>query len=132
MQKTGSGELTSYLYKLGPDGFESATKKAIGDLAWAFFYSRPESRKIMKPDFHMGAGLLKGTPENYRNLGVDWPENRYIVISLWGEVEPTKKHHQLSTVRGWRMRYDLEAGKFDVPAEFLKNNADALKPPTSP
>jgi hypothetical protein len=31
-------------------------------------------------------------------------------------------------VRGWRMRYDLETGKFDVPAEFLKNNADVLKP----
>jgi hypothetical protein len=28
------------------------------------------------------------------------------------------------------MRYDLQEGKFDVPAEFLKNNADALKPPT--
>jgi len=132
MQKTGSGELTSYLYRLGPNGFVSATKKPIGDLAWAFFYSRPESRKIMKPDFHMGAGLLKGLPENYRNLEVDWPENRYIVISLWGEVEPTKKHHQLSTVRGWRMRYDLEQGKFDVPEAFLKNNADALKKPETP
>jgi hypothetical protein len=132
MQKTGSGELTSYLYRLGPNGFVSATRKPIGDLAWAFFYSRPESRKVMKPDFHMGAGLLKGLPENYRNLEVDWPENRYIVISLWGEVEPTKKHHQLSTVRGWRMRYDLQEGKFDVPQEFLKNNIDALKAPGTP
>jgi hypothetical protein len=127
MQKTGSGELTSYLYKLGPNGFESATKKPIGDLAWDFFYSRRESRKIMKPDFHMGAGLLKGTVENYRNLGVDWPENRYIVISLWGEVEPTEKHHQLTTVHGWRMRYDLRESKFDVPQTFIKNNLDALK-----
>jgi hypothetical protein len=128
MQKTGSGELTTYLYKLGPNGFVPATSKPIGDLAWAFFYSRRESRRVMKPDFHMGAGLLKGTQENYRWLGVSWPENRYIVISLWGEVEPTEKHHQLRTVRGWRMRYDLQEGKFDVPAPFLKNNADALKP----
>ena len=127
MQKTGSGELTSYLYKLGPNGFVSATEKPIGDLTWDFFYSRPESRKVMKPDFHMGAGLLKGTPENYRWLGVKWPENRYIVISLWGEVEPTEKHHQLVTVHGWRMRYDLQEGKFDVPQTFLKNNLDALK-----
>jgi hypothetical protein len=34
----------------------------------------------------------------------------------------------LRTVRGWRMRYDLQECKFDVPAGFLKNNADALKP----
>lgn len=128
MQKTGSGELTSYLYKLGPSGFVSATKKPIGDLAWDFFYSRPESRKIMKPDFHMGAGILKGIPDNYRGLGVNWPENRYIVMSLWGEVEPNGKHHQLVTVRGWRMRYDLQESKFDVPQTFLKDNVDALKP----
>jgi hypothetical protein len=28
---------------------------------------------------------------------------------------------------GWRCRYDLETGKFDVPAMFAKANADALK-----
>jgi hypothetical protein len=49
-------------------------------------------------------------------------------MSLWGEVEPNGKHHQLVTVRGWRMRYDLQESKFDVPASFLKSNLDALKP----
>jgi hypothetical protein len=125
-QKTGSGEQSLFLYKLGDHGFVSATKKPIGDLAWAYFRSRPESKTARKPDFHMGAGLIKGTDENYRGLGVNWPENRYIVISLWGEVEPNEHHHQLNSVRGWRMRYDLEAGKFDVPPEFAKNNAEAL------
>src|SRR6201993_4983023 len=47
MQKTGWGEGSLFLYKLGPQGFVAATKKPLGDLAWAFFYSRPESRKIM-------------------------------------------------------------------------------------
>jgi hypothetical protein len=50
-QKTGSGEANLYLYKLGPDGFVAATAKPLSDLAWAYFYSRPDSRKIMKPDF---------------------------------------------------------------------------------
>jgi hypothetical protein len=68
MQKTGPGEADLYLYKLGPDGF------------------RPDSRKIMKPDFHIDAELLKGTDENYRWIGVDWPDSRYIVVTLSGDV----------------------------------------------
>jgi hypothetical protein len=74
------------------------------------------------------SGCGGGRPENYRGLGVKWPANRYIVISLWGEVEPTEKHHQLRTVRGWRMRHDLQESKFDVPQAFLRNNVNALKP----
>jgi hypothetical protein len=42
MQKTGSGESTLYLYRLGPQGFVPATKKPLGDLAWAYFKSRGE------------------------------------------------------------------------------------------
>ena len=128
MQKTGSGEMSLYLYKLGDNGFVSATKKPLGDLAWAYFKSRPESKKARTPDFHIAAGLLKGTGENYRWMGVNWPENRYLVISLWGEVEPAEHHHQLFAVRGWHVRYDLETGKFDVPAMFAKDNARALVP----
>jgi hypothetical protein len=125
-QKTGSGEASLYLYRQSGDGFISATKKPIGDLAWAYFKSRPESKKARTPDFHISAGLLKGTDENYRFMGVNWPENRYIVISLWGELEPNAHHHQLFAVRGWHVRYDLETGKFDVPPEFRDDNAEAL------
>ncbi len=128
MQKTGSGEGSLYLYKLGPQGFVAATKKPLGDLAWAFFYSRPESRKVMKPDFHIDEGLLKGTEDNYQWTGEKWPDSRYLLISLWGEVEPNGKHHQLQTVRGWRCRYDLQEGKFDVPPIFARDNAKALTP----
>jgi hypothetical protein len=86
MQKTGPGEADLYLYKLGPDGFVAATAKPLSDLAWAYFYNRPDSRKIMKPDFHIDAELLKGTDENYRWIGVDWPDSRYIVVTLSGDV----------------------------------------------
>ena len=128
MQKTGSGEGSLFLYKLGPQGFVAATKKPFSDLAWAFFYSRPESRKVMKPDFHINEGLLKGTDDNYQWTGEKWPDSRYLLIGLWGEVEPNGKHHQLTTVRDWRCRYDLQEGKFDVPQIFAKSNAEALVP----
>jgi hypothetical protein len=128
MQKTGSGEADLYLYKLGPHGFVAATAKPISELAWAYFYSRPESRKLMKPDFHIDAELLKGTDDAYRWTGANWPENRYIVISLSGDVEPDEQHGQIRSVRGWRCRYDLQKGTFDVPPEFKEHNADAIGP----
>ena len=125
MQKTGSGEATLYLYHLGKDGFESATAKPFGDLAWAFFYGRAESRKIKRPDFHKSVNLVKGLDEDYRWMGVDWPKNRYVVVALSGE---TDTHGQIGTVNDWRCRYDLQTGKFDVPKDFAKNNAQALVP----
>jgi hypothetical protein len=132
MQKTGSGELTLYLYHLGAQGFAAATKKPFGDLAWAFFNSRPESRKIKKPDFHMVAGLVAGTDDNYKSLGETlgetWPDSRYLVITLSGEVMPNDKHGQLQSLVDWHCRYDLQTGKFDVPPEFAENNAKAVAP----
>jgi len=124
LQKTGSGEASLYLYKLNGDAFVSATNKPIGDLAWAYFFSRPESRKARKPDFHISAGVMQRTNENAP--GANWPEHRYIIIGLYGEVEPTEHHHQLRSVRDWKVRYDLETGKFDVPPEFREANAKAL------
>jgi hypothetical protein len=32
------------------------------------------------------------------------------------------------SVRDWKVRYDLETGKFDVPQEFREDNAKALDP----
>jgi hypothetical protein len=128
MQKTGSGESTLYLYRLGPRGFVPATKKPLGDLAWAYFKSRPEWRKVKKdPEYHISANLLKGTEENYRWLGVDWRENRYLLISLSGDADiKTRKPMQTGVVNGWRCRYDLQTGKFDVPPLFSNDNAKAL------
>jgi hypothetical protein len=50
------------------------------------------------------------------------------VLTLEGEVMPTRKHGQLFTVRDWHCRYDLETGKFDVPESLAKDNAAALAP----
>jgi hypothetical protein len=133
-QKTGSGESTLYLYRLAPHGYVPTSKKPLGDLA-------TDWRKIeKKPEYHMSAYLLEepGKPcpcggwleENYRWLGVDWPANRYILITLSGEadIKGRKPTEQTSVVRGWRCRYDLQTGKFDAPALFSDNNAKAVVP----
>jgi hypothetical protein len=45
-------------------------------------------RKVKKdPEYHISANLLKGTEENYRWLGVDWPENQYLLIGLSGDAD---------------------------------------------
>jgi hypothetical protein len=130
MQKTGSGESTLYLYRQGRQGFVPATKKPLADLAWAYFKSRPEWRKVKKaPEYHISANLLKGTEENYRWLGVDWPENRYLLIGLSGDADiKTRKPMQTGVVNGWLCRYDLQTGKFDVPLLFSNDNAKAVVP----
>jgi hypothetical protein len=125
MQKTGSGAASLYLYRLGPQGFVAATAKPLDQLAWAYFYSRPASRKIKKPDFHFEAVLVAGVDDNYRSLGENWPDSRYLVISLSGDVLPNHGH-QIRVVRGWRCRYDLQTGKFDIPSDFTENNAKAI------
>ena len=75
------------------------------------------------------AGLMKGTDENYRWMGVTWPDSRYLVITLSGEVERAGPQKPTPTIYGWHCRYDLRNGTFDVPAEFTANNAKALAPP---
>lgn len=128
MQKTGAGYASLYLYRLGPQGFVAATRKPLSDLAWAYFNSLPNSRKIRKPDLHIAANLVKGTDENYRWMGVKWPDSRYLVISLSGEVSPKGRHGQMRLLRGWHCRYDLQNGKFGVPRDFAENNAKAIAP----
>ncbi len=77
IQKTGSDELTLYLYRLDPHGYVPASKNPLGDLAWAYLKTRPDWRKIKKePEYHIMANLVKGIEENYRWLGVDWPASR--------------------------------------------------------
>ncbi|MEI5617501.1 hypothetical protein WB403_51300, partial [Streptomyces brasiliscabiei] len=72
------------------DGFAPATKGSLGDLAWAYFRGRPEGRR-MRLDFHLSANLVKGTEQAYRELGASWPDNRYLVISLSGEMDRKPK-----------------------------------------
>ena len=126
MQKTGSGEQSLYLYRLTLRGYVAATAQPFDEMAWAYFKSLPESRKVEMPDFHIATGLLKGTEENYRWLGVEWPDSRYLVLTLSGDVEPNDQHGQILSVRGWRCRHDLQKGAFDVPPEFAEHNAKAI------
>jgi len=126
MQKTGSGEQDLFLYHVEKGAFVSATKHSLSDLAWAYFHSRPDTRK-MKLDYHISANLVKGTEEAYRGLGVKWPDNRYLVISLSGEMDKHPKNVAMKGLADWRCRYDLKTGTFDVPAMFAKANAEALR-----
>lgn len=127
MQKTGSGEQDLFLYHVENGVFVNATRKSLSDLAWAYFYSRPETRHFAKLDFHITANLLKGTEEAYQELGMNWPNNRYLVIGLGGEYDKHPKNTVMKGLGGWRCRYDLQTGKFDVPDIFAKKNAEALK-----
>jgi hypothetical protein len=128
MQKTGAGYADLHLYQLGPSGFVAATKEPLSDLAWEYFYRRPESRKIAKPDLHISADLVKGVDDNYKWLGESWPDSRYIVVTLSGDLDSNARHGQIREVNGWRCRYDLQTGKFDVPADFAASNKKALVP----
>jgi hypothetical protein len=130
MQKNGAGYARLYLYHLGPKGFVTATAKPLSDLAWDYFKSLPDCQKLGMPDMHITAGLVEGTDDNYRSvLGENWPDSRYLVIYLSGQV--TRKRDQNSntlSLFGWHCRYDLEKGAFDVPPDFKDNNAKAITP----
>ena len=126
MQKTGSGEQDLFLYHLENGAFVSATRTSLSDLAWDYFHSRPDTGN-MKLDYHISANLMKGTEDAYRWLGVDWPNNRYLLISLSGEMDKKPNNVAVKGLANWRCRYDLKTGRFDVPAMFAKGNAEALR-----
>ncbi|WP_025032766.1 hypothetical protein [Bradyrhizobium sp. DOA9] len=126
MQKTGSGEQDLFLYHVENGAFVNATEQSLSDLAWAYFHSRPDT-KNMKLDYHISANLMKGTENAYRWLGVDWPNNRYLLISLSGEMDEHPKNVAVKGLANWRCRYDLKTGQFDVPEMFAKGNAAALR-----
>jgi hypothetical protein len=130
VQKIGSGTSTLHLYRLTPRGYVAASKKPLGDLAWAYMKTRPDWRKIVKaPEYHDSAYLLEGLEDNYRKLGADWPANRYLLIGLAGDADVKgRKPMQTGVVNGWYCRYDLQTGKFDVPAVFSGHNAKAVVP----
>src|SRR5262252_9998657 len=106
-----------------PAGF-----RFTNDLKWLVRMQKTGSVK-KDPEYHISANLLKGTEENYRWLGVDWPQNRYLLIGLSGDADiKTRKPMQTGVVNGWRCRYDLQTGKFDVPPLFSNDNAKAVVP----
>jgi hypothetical protein len=130
VQKIGSGTSTLHLYRLTPQGYSRASEKPFGDLAWDYMKTRPDWRKLVKaPEYHDSADLLEGLEKNYREFGVDWPVNRYLLITLSADADVKgRRPMQTGVVNGWRCRYDLQTGKFDVPPVFSAHNAKALKP----
>ena len=50
-----------------------------------------------------------------------------ITLSADADVKG-RKPMQTGVVNGWRCRYDLQTGKFDVPTAFSRDNAKALVP----
>jgi hypothetical protein len=130
VQKIGSGTSTLHLYRLTPQGYVRASRKPLGDLAWDYLKSTPDWRKLKKaPEYHDSVYLLEGLEDNYRGRGVDWPANRYLLIALSGDADVRgRKPMQTGVVNGWRCRYDLQTGKFDVPAVFSDGNAKAVMP----
>jgi hypothetical protein len=130
VHKIGSGTSTLHLYLLTPQGFTRASSKPLGDLAWDYMKTRPDWRKLVKaPEYHDSAYLLKGLEENYRGFGVDWPANRYLVISLSADADVKgRKPMQTGVVNGWHCRYDLQTGRFDVPTLFSADNAKVVVP----
>jgi hypothetical protein len=130
VQRYGTGEATLHLYRLTPQGYVRASQTPLGERAWDYMKSRPDWRKIVKtPEYHRSAYLVEGLGESYRGLGVDWPANRYLLITLSGEADVRgRKREQTGVVNGWRCRYDLETGKFDVPEIFSRDNAKAVLP----
>jgi hypothetical protein len=130
VQKIGSGTSTLHLYSLKPQGYARASKKPLGDLAWDYLKTRPDWRKLVKaPEYHTSAYLLTRRKDADRDPGVDWPENRYLVIALSGDADVKgRKPMQTRVVNDWRCRYDLQTGKFDVPPAFSGDNAKAIVP----
>ena len=131
LEKIGSGTATLRLYRLSPHGYVPASKKPkLGELAWAYMKTTSDWRKLLKaPEYHNVADLEDGLEENYRKLGVDWPANRYLVITLSADADVKgRKPMQTGVLNGWRCRYDLTTGKFDVPEAFAAGNKKALVP----
>ena len=107
MQKLGSGTSTLHLYRLTPQGYVPASKKPLGDLAWAYMKTRPDWRKLVKaPEYHDTVYLVDGLEENYRGLGVDWPANRYLVIGLFGDAD-VRGRKPIADQRGERLALQI-------------------------
>jgi hypothetical protein len=136
MQKLGAGYSTLFLYRRKGYQFSPATTKPLGDLAWDYFFNSPASKATHRDPKdrdsldHAQAILLKGMEDNYAWMGVQWPDSRYIVISLSFDAQGEEK--PLPWIEGWRCIYDLKTGTFSVPPDFAENNAKALKTPSLP
>jgi hypothetical protein len=131
MQKLGSGSQTLFLYRRNGYQFSPATKEALGDLAWDYFFTTPTSKGMYRnpengPD-HAFVALVKGMEENYAWMGEHWPDSRYVVISLSFDMQG--EDVKAPWIEDWHCVYDLKTGVFSVPPDFAENNAKAVTQP---
>ena len=125
-----------FLYRKKGNQFLRATKKPLGDLAWDHFFDSPASKALHRDPKdrdsldHAQAILLKGMEDNYAWLGENWPDSRYVAISLSFDAQGEEK--PLPWIEGWRCVYDLKTGTFSVPADFAEHHAEVVKIPGAP
>ena len=123
---------TLHLYHLTPQGYLRASRSRSATIGVGLSEEpgpTGEEKLVKAPEYHTSAYLLEGLEDNYRGHGVDWPANRYLLIALSGDADVRgRKPMQTGVVNAWRCRYDLQTGKFDVPALFSGNNAKAVVP----
>lgn len=117
MQKTGAGYSTLFLYKREAMRYVEATKKPLGDLAWEFYDHERKALKRQMPDDHICADPIKGFETNYRWLGYEWPDGRYIVIALSGDHMGGE----------FLCTYDTQQQRFSEPPDYEKRLQAAEK-----
>ncbi len=130
MQGTGAGFATLLLYKRDGNRFVAATRKTARRSRLDYFFTQPASRGMpTEPDElnHKRADLLKGMEENYAWLGQNWPDSRYVVITLSFDIQGNDR--PTPWIDGWRCVYDTQTGKFSVPSAFSQHNALARQLP---
>lgn len=122
MQKIAAGESTLFLYKRSGFAFVPATaKKSLGDLAWDYYFSLPDSHGIDRNNLSPETILVKGMDDNYASLGEHWPDSRYIVIDLLSGESGT------AVLGPWRCLYDTTTNSFSIPPDFAAFNKKAGK-----
>jgi hypothetical protein len=133
MQKLGAGSQTLFLYRRNGYQFSPATTKPFGELAWDYFFTTPTSKGMHRdPENpygldHATVNLIKAMEENYAWMGQHWPDSRYVVVGLSFDMQG--EDVKAPWIEGWYCVYDLKTGAFSVPADFAKNNAEAVKYP---
>jgi hypothetical protein len=137
IQKLSAGYATLYLYHRKAYQFSPATKNTLGDLAWDFFFTTPDSKGMHRDPKnlysldHATVALVKGMEENYAGMGQHWPDSRYIVVSLNFDIQGQEKPSPW--IEDWWCVYDVKTGAFSIPPDFAENNAKAImQPPPKP
>ena len=115
-QKIAAGESTLFLYKREGFIFVPATNKPLGDLAWDYFFTLPDSKGFDRSNLSPETNLVKGIDDNYAWMGEHWPDSRYLVISLLSGESHT------AILGPWRCVYDTKTGVFSVPSDFVAFN----------